>query len=179
MKSKTAILIAAIATRFIPHLPNFTAIGATALFAGVVFKDQIKAFLVPFAALFLSDLVINNVIYATYNEGFTLFTKGFGYIYFAFFLTVLIGQIGIKKINTKHLLGAGLSSAVLFYLLTNFGAWLGNPLYAQNFSGLLMSYAVGLPFLLNQVLGTVFYGAILFGSAYVFAGYRFRSVASA
>ncbi len=58
--------------------------GAAALFGGVVFKDNLKAFLVPLVALFLSDLVLNNVVYADLMKVFTLFTQGFYWIYAAF-----------------------------------------------------------------------------------------------
>ncbi len=176
MKSKTLLLIglivAAIATRFIPHAPNFTAVGAAALFGGVVFKNNLRAFLIPITALFISDLVLNNVVYSEYNEGFTVFTQGFAWIYGAFILTVFIGRFAINQFKALPLLFAGVGSAVLFYLLTNFGAWLGNPLYTQNFAGLMTSYAAGLPFLLNQIAGTVIYGAVMFGAAYTVLGQR-------
>lgn len=176
MKGKTllfiGLILAAISTRFIPHYPNFTAMGAAALFGGVVFKDNVKAFLVPLVALFLSDLVLNNVVYAEFNEGFTLFTQGFYWIYAAFILTVLLGRYGANGFKILPLAVTGVASALLFYIITNFGAWLGNPLYPQNFSGLMTSYAAGLPFLANQVAGTFMYGAIMFGAAYAFGGYR-------
>lgn len=174
MKSKALLLIgliaAAIATRFIPHAPNFTAVGAAAIFGGVMFRSSIKAFLIPVAALFLSDLLLNNVIYAEFNEGFTLFTQGFYWIYGAFLISVVIGRLAVDQWKVLPLLMAGIGSSVVFYLFTNFGAWMGNPLYTQNFAGLMTSYMAGLPFLLNQVLGTVVYGAIMFGAAYLAIG---------
>lgn len=183
MKSKTllfiGLIVAAIATRFIPHAPNFTAVGAAALFGGFAFRNNVKAFLIPILVLFVSDLVLNNLVYAEYNSGFTLFTEGFYWIYGAFILSVLIGKYATNGYKILPLATAGVGSAVLFYLITNFGAWLGNPLYAQNPAGLLASYVAGLPFLANQVLGTVVYGAIMFGAAYAITGAKRTSTVNA
>ena len=162
------LIVLAMLSRLIPHAPNFTAVAAAGLFAGFAFGREIKSFLIPLVALWLSDLLINNIIYAQYYEGFRLFTPGFYWIYGGMLAAVVIGRIGLSSFKILPLAGAGLSSAVVFYIITNFGAWIGNPLYAQNISGLMASYTAALPFLLNQVLGTFFYGAIIFGAAYAF-----------
>ena len=166
-----ALVVAGVATRFLPHAPNFTAIGATALFGGVVFKDSLKAFLIPAIALFLSDLVLNNVVYAGLYEGFQWITPGFAYIYGAFFITVLMARSLTMGYKVLPLVGAGFASTIAFYLITNFGAWAGPfALFPKTFDGLMETYMVGLPFLLNQMGGTFFYGAIMFGSAYYLTG---------
>ncbi len=55
------ILIASF-SRIIPHMPNFTPIGAMALFGGAYFKNKYHAFIIPILSLWISDLVINNFI---------------------------------------------------------------------------------------------------------------------
>jgi hypothetical protein len=67
---------------------------------------------------------------------------------------------------------------VLFFLLTNFAAWLSSPFYPQTFAGLMQSYiaglaffnngALGLSFFLNEIAGSLFYNGLFFG-AYAFA----------
>src|SRR5437867_1888705 len=54
----TAMICAAAATRLLPHPWNFTPITAMALFGGARFADKRLAFLVPLAAMFLSDLML-------------------------------------------------------------------------------------------------------------------------
>ncbi len=154
-------------TRFIPHAPNFTAVGAAALLGGALFKDSWKAFLIPVITLFLSDLILNNVVYAQFYDGWVWLTPGFSLIYGGFILSVLIGRYFTRGFKVLSLIGAGLLSAVVFYLLTNAGSWQASPLYSKDFSGLISAYVAGLPFLLNQVLGTLVYGVILFGTAWV------------
>lgn len=166
-----ALVVLAMLTRLIPHWPNFTAVGAVALLAGAKFRSGFLAYLVPLLALFLSDLVINNIIYAQFYEGFVFFTEGFYYLYAAFALSVWLGRKSLSRFKVGQFIMAGGASGLIFYLISNFGVWLGSPLYAQNFGGLITSYLAGLPFLLNQVLGTLLYGAILFG-AYEFWAQR-------
>lgn len=174
--TRTALFLGLIAiamiTRILPHAPNFTAVGAAAIFGGMMFKDNWKAFMAPLIAMFISDLFINNVIYAQYSEGFTLFTGGFAFIYGAIFLSSLLARASMKNSSKKGLAiaGSALGSAGIFFLLTNFGAWFANPMYAQNFAGLIQSYVAGLPFLLNSVASTLLYSAVLFGAAYAAEG---------
>src|SRR5689334_15212272 len=53
-----AMIVAAAATRIIPHPWNFTAVGAMCLFGGAYFRRRWQAFFVPLAALVLSDIVL-------------------------------------------------------------------------------------------------------------------------
>lgn len=161
-----SLIVLAMATRLVPHWPNFTAVGAVALFGAAIFKNKWLAFGLPLMALFLSDLLLNNLVYGAFQSGFTWLTGGFAFIYGGFLLTALIGRYGIDHRSWKGLAAGTLGSALVFYLLTNFGAWLGNPMYTQDFSGLMASYAAGLPFLVNQVAGTAVYSALLFGAAH-------------
>lgn len=161
-----SLIIIAITSRFIPHLSNFTAVGAVALFGGAMFKDGFKAFLIPIIALFVSDLLINNVLYASFYEGFQWVTPGFLYIYGGFALAVLIGRTSVKGFKIVPIASAAVISTILFYLITNFGSWTINPMYTKDFTGLINSYIAGLPFLLNQLIGALGYSALLFGSVY-------------
>ncbi|MCA1714808.1 MAG: hypothetical protein LC715_06785, partial [Gammaproteobacteria bacterium] len=60
-------------------------------------------------------------------------------------------------------LGYSLAGSVLFFLVTNFGTWLGSSMYPQTGAGLVAAYAAGIPFFQWTVLGTLFYAALLFG----------------
>jgi hypothetical protein len=53
----SAILVAAV-LRLVPHPPNFTPIGAMALFSGAYLGRRALAFAAPLGALLLSDLVL-------------------------------------------------------------------------------------------------------------------------
>jgi hypothetical protein len=60
MKPRTLVLVGmvlvATLARVLPHPPNFTPIGAVALFGAAHFRGRWTALLVPLGAMFLGDL---------------------------------------------------------------------------------------------------------------------------
>lgn len=154
-----ALVILALSSRLIPHWPNFTAMLAVAFSGGLLFGKRIEAVLLPLLILVLGDIVINNTLY--YDGSFTWLTSGFGYIYGSYLLIALLGVLAQSSTKTIKAIGL-VSASVLFYLITNFGVWLGNPMYSQDLGGLINSYVLGLPFLLNSALASLFYGAIIY-----------------
>lgn len=85
------LLVIGLASRFIPHYPNFTAIGSMALLGGALLRKPLESIFLPLAVLFISDIILNNVMYA--SESFTLFYNGAAYVYAAFLLTALLGRM--------------------------------------------------------------------------------------
>lgn len=157
------ILIAAF-SRIIPHLPNFSPLGAIGLFGAAHFQKKWLAFLAPLAATWLSDLFINNVLYAQYYPTFTWFYEGFYWQYGSYLLITFAGLLLFKKLTTQRVLAGALVSTAIFFLISNAGCWLGSTLYPQNFNGLITCYAAGIPFLKGTMLGDLFYSGVLFGS---------------
>jgi len=164
-----SVIIVAAVLRLLPHWPNLTPIAAMALFAGTYIDKKQYAFAIPIAAMFASDLIIG--LHANILA-----------VYVGFAITVLIGMAIRKRVNVGSVLLASLISAVIFFLITNFSAWLvdrlyPHPIYPQTFAGLLECYGMGLAFFrdfnqgfsffLNDVLGTVFYSAVFYGAFYL------------
>ncbi len=144
------MILAAAFTRLIPHYPNFTAVGAMALFGGAYFSKKYLAFIVPMAALLLSDLFLG-------------FYSGMWVVYLSFALIVLIGmQIGQNKKPGKILL-ASISASVAFFLITNFALFPPNSIYPQNLIGIVESYTAAIPFFSYTLLGDLFYVGLMFG----------------
>ena len=160
------IIVLAAISRFLPHPPNFTPLGGMALFGAAYFTKKYWAYLAPFAALWVSDLILNNVVYAQYHEGFTILPSYAIWTYVAFGAMILMGSKVIKKINIPTVAGASIAASLLFFLITNFGAWFADPfnMFADDLSGLVAAFAAGLPFLLNTMAGDLVYAGLLFGS---------------
>lgn len=156
------ILIAAF-SRIIPHMPNFSPLEAIGLFGAAHFQKKWLAFLVPVAATWLSDLFINNVIYAQYYAKFTWFYEGFYWQYGSYLLITLAGLFIFKKVKTQRIFTGALASTAIFFLVSNSGC-LPASNYPKNFGGLMQCYAAGIPFLKGTFLGDLFYSAVLFGS---------------
>lgn len=157
------VLIAAF-SRVVPHMFNFSPLGAISLFGAAHFNKKWQAILVPVAATWLSDLFLNNVIYTQYYSGFTWIPGGFYWQYGSYVLIVLAGLLIFRKVTFTRVLGGALAATVIFFLLSNFGVWLGSRAYPQNFSGLMACYAAGVPFLKGTILGNLVYSAALFGT---------------
>ena len=159
-----AIIFLAAFSRLIPHLPNFSPLGAIGLFGAAYFSKKWQALFLPIAATWLSDLFINNVVYAQYYPKFTWFYEGFYWQYGSYLLIALAGFLIFKKVKTSTVLMGALASTTIFYLVSNLGCWIGSTVYAQNFSGLMTCYAAGIPFIKGTLLGDLFYSGVLFGS---------------
>ncbi|MDP2421481.1 DUF6580 family putative transport protein [Sediminibacterium sp.] len=156
------ILFAAF-SRLIPHMPNFSPLGTIGLFGAAYFLKKWQAFLIPIAATWLSDLFINNVIYAQYFPKFTWFYKGFYWQYGSYLMIVLAGLWIMKKVTVPRIIGGALASSAIFFLISNFGVWLGSRFYPQDTAGLLQCYTAALPFLKGTLYGNLFYAGVLFG----------------
>lgn len=144
------VILAAGASRLIPHPPNLTPIAAMALFGGAHFADRRLAFAIPLAAMFLSDLVIGlhgllPVVYAS------------------FALVVCIGFWLRSQTSALRVAGAALAGSVTFFIVTNFGVWAWGSLYPKTLDGLVAAYVAAIPFFRNTLIGDAAYTALLFG----------------
>lgn len=159
-----ALVALAAVARIAPHPVNFTPIGAMALFAAATLRSRALAVALPLAAYWLSDLFLNNVVYSVWYDGFVWFTPGFLWMYGAMVLTSAIGWIALRKPGLKRIVGASLSTSMLFFLISNFGVWAGGTLYPPTPGGLLASYVAAIPFFGNAAAGDLFYSGALFGT---------------
>ena len=137
---------------------NFAPVGAMALFGGAYLGRSWLAFVIPLAALFLSDLLL------AWHGQYNMFYQGFYWQYIAFAFVVLIGTLVLKKIQIPRLVGASLLASVSFFLISNFGVWASGQMYPMTFSGLWQCYVMGIPFLRGTLLGDLFFTGVLFGA---------------
>lgn len=155
------MIVAATAMRFVsykfPVLSNFTPVGAIALFGGAYFADKWKAYLVPLAALFISDIFINYL----YTSKWVLFYSGSEWMYLCFAIMVLIGTF-IKKVNVASVALASLAGVAVHWLIMDL-PWLYGTMYPHTLAGYGQSLVNALPFERNMVLGDIVFGALLFG----------------
>jgi len=153
----TAIIFTAALLRLIPHAPNFSPIGAIALFGGAYLSRKYLAYLIPFAALLLSDVFLG-----FYGIGM-LVTYG------AFAVSILIGSQLKKNLTWYNVAFASVASSVSFFLITNLVFFYPSAagLYTHDFAGVIQCYAAGLPFFQNTFASDLVYNGILFGSFYL------------
>lgn len=132
-------------SRLIPHPPNFTPILGMAVFSGAIINRKIVAYLVPLAAMLLSDLYLG-------------FHSGMPIIYFTLAICVLIGTFIESRVTILNSILGITAGVLVFYLITNFTVWYGSGMYENSFSGLITCYVMGLPFLQNTFISSLIYG---------------------
>jgi len=171
------ILLAAL-SRLLPHPPNVTPVGAMALFGGAYFTRRIWAFLVPLASMWLSDLIINNIVYKEYNPAFTWIIPDSLWVYGSLLLIAGVGSVLLTKVKPVSLLTASVAASVLFFVLTNFGTWYlyKGITYPDSWAGLVACYTAAIPFFGNTLAGDLFFCAVLFGG-FEIARRRFPTLA--
>ena len=74
---------------------------------------------------------------------------------------ILIGLIS-KYFNKSIMfrISGAFVGAVIFFVLSNFGVWLGGS-YGYDLNGLLSCYILAIPFFTNTVLSTVFFSILI------------------
>lgn len=159
-----SIALAAALARLLPHWPNFTPVGALALFGGAYFLRRGAAFAVPLAAMLISDVVLGITRYGS------VLWHSQPVVYGSFVAIVLIGML-LRNRRTLFSVGgafsvarASVAASVLFFLTTNFAVWYGGEMYPHTAEGLVACYVAGIPFFWNTLAGDLFYSALLFGT---------------
>ncbi|MBI2452943.1 MAG: hypothetical protein HYV55_01825 [Parcubacteria group bacterium] len=157
-----AALLFSIGGRLLSHAPNFTPMGAFALFAGAYLAQKSRwLLLLPLGAMAVSDLFIG-----LYDW------KLMAVVYASFLVYGILGMIVGKQKRPEKIFLAAVTGSLVFYLVTNAAVWIFSPWYPHNLQGLLLSYTLALPFFKMTLLGDVFYAAVFFGGyeAAVFIG---------
>ena len=156
-KALTLIAMGAI-YRLVPHPVNAVPMGALSLYAGANMSRR-WAWLVPVAAMGLSDLAIDSV------TGRPLLDVSRWLIYATFAFTTLLGPLARRpKVGPWLLPVLSLAASGAFFLTSNFGAWLIPEMnYPRTLGGLFACYVAGLPFIGRTVLADLAGTAVLFG----------------
>ena len=123
-----------VASRFVPHPPNFTSLIALSFYLPAFFgRKSIGVLVIAYA---LTDLIIgfHNTI---------LFTWG---------SVILIGLMShYFRTNTKNRIFGSFLAAIVFFIITNFGVWSFGG-YGYDFSGLILCYFLAYLFLIYSII---------------------------
>jgi len=145
------LIVLGVASRLLPHMPNFTPVTAIALTASVYLGLR-YSLAVILAVMFVTDAIIG-----FYSWQIMLAVYG------SLALSGLIGFFIQKHKQVATIFLGTLGSSLLFFLVTNWAVWQFGSLYSRSFAGLMQSYLMALPFLKNSLAGDFVYTGILFG----------------
>jgi hypothetical protein len=160
-----------------PALFNVSPITALAFCGALYFRDW-RLWLVPLAALTLSDLWLNHyhatAFGYTWTLGEMLLRAG------CLGLAVVFGRLVARRRNPVNVLSGALGSSLAFYLVTNTASWATDVYYAGNLAGWWQAMTVGHPefpptlwFFRNTLAGDLLFTG-LFAAAMAFAAARER-----
>jgi len=152
--------VIAIALRVQPNsLLNFTALGALALLCGAVVRPLWLAVLIPLCCRAITDVVLE------LQTGYG-FYGSWAFDYSAYLIICLVAS-RISFRGWKAPLG-GLTSAMIFFLISNFGVWAmagaGEGAYTRDLSGLITCFTLGLPFIKGTLIGDLVFSSVFFAA---------------
>ena len=124
-------------------LHNFSPVAAIALCGAIYFPRKI-AILAPLAAFFVSDLILN-AYYLTTPHVTSIVSVRMIPEYIALGLSAALGWKLRANPKAGLILGASVIGSIAFYVITNTGDWLVEPLYAKTLAGWVQALTTGLP----------------------------------
>lgn len=151
-----ALTVIGVVSRLVPHPWNFTPVGSASLFSGARVSGW-QAYLIPLAIMAITDPILNAVNHVP------LFSYMQFFIYFSFVLSVVIGRRLWSSENMPRIALASLINSTQFFLITNFGVWVGSTQFAHTAAGLGACYVVAIPFFAYTVFGDLFFAGAIFG----------------
>lgn len=157
MKKNNILLIIIVSTlglifRIIPHVPNFSPFLAIVMFSGV-YTSHKKSLIIPFIALFISDLFLG-----FYHWPVMLAVYG------SYTLMAVLGIWLKKHKSALNITTGALASGLLFFVITNLAVWGSSSWYTHDLSGLSYCFALAVPFFRMTILSNLLYTGLLFGS---------------
>lgn len=161
-----ALGLVSLLLRFAPLPENFSTLGALAFFCGLFLTGPAR-WLLPGAVLFAADCL-----------GQFLHVPGMGFYHLPSMLLNYIAIAGMASVGAGYsawcrrssrpafasisLLPVGLvSGSLVFFLISNFGAWLDPRMgYESTFAGLAQCYGMGLPFWRSTLSSDLCFGLV-------------------
>ncbi len=162
------MMLIGVLTRFIPHPPNFTAVGAVSMIGAALWFYRRWALWIPLLILGISDLIWGAV---SPEKGWY---AGQAFVYVGFLAYPLVGFAWLRghQWSMGRVALSALTASFLFFVVSNLGVWWLGGFYPHTSVGLFSAYVAALPFWVAQWAGDTFYGLLLAG-AWMWAGRRF------
>jgi hypothetical protein len=148
--------VLALVIRFVPHIMNFSPLGAALLFVGA--NRPKKEWPAVLGVALVADALLTTQVYHLPVRWDT-FASIFYYA-----AALFIGSLLANKVNVVRVVAASLSGSIAFFLISNALAWITLAMYTKDFAGLIHAYVLGLPFFRATMTGDLIYSAVMFGT---------------
>jgi hypothetical protein len=156
------VLLAAVFSRFLPHIFSTTAIGFTAVGGGLLYFGARRSrwqTIIAVLALMGADFYLTVFAY-----GYAFHTSAYIVTWAWYAAICLLGhQMLSGKPSALRVAGGVMASATSFFILSNFAVWMGSLMYPHTVAGLSACYIAAIPFYANDVISTAITAGALFG----------------
>jgi hypothetical protein len=149
-------IVLGLAVRFIPHMLNFSPLGAALLFFGAKRPREEWAPVVC-VALFADALLTTKVYHLPLHWDF-LCSAAY------YVIALFIGRMLMEKADALRVVGASIAGSLVFFLTSNFVAWMALDMYTKDLRGLAHAYWLAIPFFRGTVVGDLLYASVMFGA---------------
>lgn len=156
------VFVVAVLTRFLmnSHLPGFSPVFGALLFSGARLRKR-DAIWFPVVVLALGDWLLTTQVFrmeVRWEQAITLV---------AFAAMAWIGGLLRETLSIFRFAGCAVGASTAYFVISNFGVWLGWGMYPHTREGLVACYVAALPYYRSSSLSTLVGGAVLF------CGYEF------
>lgn len=152
-----ALLLLAVLGRWLPHPPNFTPLGAIALYLGAYHRGA-GALLVTLLALLFSDLLLG------FYHPVTMAA-----VYLGTLVGIPCAWLLRRSRAAWRFPAVVLGASGLFFLVSNSGVWLSGELYPRTAAGYGRCLLAALPFYAPTLAAYACYTPLLFGARSILA----------
>lgn len=157
-----ASAVGAALLRVVAYVPNFTPAGALCVYSGARLRG-VQSFVIPLTLMIVTNYVLHIL------KGFPFLNTAIAFVLVSYAINILLGRFLRETENPLAVGGVALAGSLQFFVVTNFGSWLGSPAYSQDMAGLVQCYIAGIPFYSFTLLGDLGFTAILFGAHRILA----------
>ncbi|HET9409105.1 MAG TPA: DUF6580 family putative transport protein [Candidatus Sulfotelmatobacter sp.] len=156
------VIVLAVLARFIPHMYDFSPVYGAVLFGSANMKKRDSVWF-PVLLLGISDFLLTKIFFHRRFGWYELFQLA------AFASIALIGWTLRKRVTLGRLGFACLAAPTAFYLISDFGVWIGFGTYPLTWNGLVACYVAAIPFQGRIFTSTALFSGILFGAQQLYA----------
>lgn len=151
------VFVVAVLTGFLvnSHLPGFSPVFGALLFTGARLKKR-DAIWFPVLVLAINDwLLTTQVFHMDFRWAHAITLVAFASMSW-------IGGLLRTSFSLLRFAGCAIGASSAYFLISNFGVWIGWGLYPHTWSGLVACYVAALPYYRSCSLSTLVGGAVFF-----------------
>jgi hypothetical protein len=154
-------LAARLGISFMPHFMNFSPLGAALLFFGA--NRPKKEWAPVVCVAMFADVLLTTMVYRLPLHWDVI--APLAYYVIALFIGSLLKEGLHDGRSALKIAGASIAGSLVFFVTSNFVAWIGLPqMYTRDLSGLINCYVAAIPFFRGTFVGDLVYSFVIFGT---------------